>query len=85
MRDLPSESMQCVVTSPPYWGLRDYGVPGQIGLDPFSGSGTSGLVALRLGRRYIGIDLSADYLDMSLRRLEPVLAQSTLDFTEVSQ
>ena len=26
--------VQCVVTSPPYWGLRDYGVPGQLGLEP---------------------------------------------------
>jgi site-specific DNA-methyltransferase (adenine-specific) len=31
---LPSGSVQCVVTSPPYWGLRDYGIPGQIGLEP---------------------------------------------------
>jgi DNA modification methylase len=28
------ESVHCVVTSPPYWGLRDYGVGGQIGLEP---------------------------------------------------
>jgi len=27
LRTLPSESVQCVVTSPPYWGLRDYGLP----------------------------------------------------------
>jgi len=31
---LPEQSVQCVVTSPPYWGLRDYGVEGQIGLEP---------------------------------------------------
>jgi DNA modification methylase len=31
---LPDESVQCVVTSPPYWGLRDYGHAGQIGLEP---------------------------------------------------
>jgi site-specific DNA-methyltransferase (cytosine-N4-specific) len=31
--ELPDESVQCVVTSPPYWGLRDYGVDGQIGLE----------------------------------------------------
>lgn len=30
---LPSESVQCCVTSPPYWGLRDYGVDGQLGLE----------------------------------------------------
>lgn len=30
---LPDQSVQCVVTSPPYFGLRDYGVDGQIGLE----------------------------------------------------
>ena len=30
---LPDASVQCVVTSPPYWGLRDYGMAGQIGLE----------------------------------------------------
>ena len=31
---LDAGSVQCVVTSPPYWGLRDYGMEGQIGLEP---------------------------------------------------
>src|SRR5215475_1199101 len=31
---LPANSVHCVVTSPPYWGLRDYGVAGQLGLEP---------------------------------------------------
>lgn len=31
LRTLPDDSVQCCVTSPPYWGLRDYGVEGQIG------------------------------------------------------
>lgn len=34
LRQLPDESVHCVVTSPPYWGLRDYGAEGQIGLEP---------------------------------------------------
>lgn len=34
MRTLPSDSVQCCVTSPPYFGLRDYGHAGQIGLEP---------------------------------------------------
>jgi len=34
---LPAASVDCVVTSPPYWGLRDYGVDGQIGLEPTLG------------------------------------------------
>lgn len=34
LRTLPDESVHCCVTSPPYWGLRDYGVDGQLGLEP---------------------------------------------------
>lgn len=41
--------------------------PGGVVLDPFSGSGTTGKAALDLGRSYVGIDLSKDYLDLSLR------------------
>ena len=33
LRQLPDQSVHCVVSSPPYWGLRDYGVDGQIGLE----------------------------------------------------
>ena len=33
MRTLPDASVHCCVTSPPYWGLRDYGHEGQIGLE----------------------------------------------------
>jgi DNA modification methylase len=33
LRELPSESVHCCVSSPPYWGLRDYGVKGQLGLE----------------------------------------------------
>jgi DNA modification methylase len=33
LADLPDDSVDCCVTSPPYWGLRDYGVAGQIGLE----------------------------------------------------
>jgi DNA modification methylase len=34
LKDLPACSVQCVVTSPPYYGLRDYGMSGQIGNEP---------------------------------------------------
>jgi DNA modification methylase len=33
LKELPDESVDCIVTSPPYWGLRDYGVKGQLGLE----------------------------------------------------
>ena len=41
-------------------------------LDPFSGAGTTGLVAVQHGRRYIGIELNADYLEMSRKRIQLV-------------
>lgn len=37
LRSMAEASVDCVVTSPPYWGLRDYGVEGQIGLEPTLG------------------------------------------------
>lgn len=33
LKELPDECVQCVVTSPPYYGLRDYGVKDQLGLE----------------------------------------------------
>lgn len=43
---LPEKSVQCCVTSPPYFGLRDYGVDGQIGLEPTPAEFVAELVAV---------------------------------------
>ena len=43
---LPDESVQCCVTSPPYFNLRDYGVDGQIGLEPTPDAYIAELVAV---------------------------------------
>jgi modification methylase len=47
--------------------------PVDIVLDPFCGTGTTGAVAKRLGRRFIGIERDATYCDAALRRIESVL------------
>jgi len=44
--------------------------PGDLILDPFMGSGTTALVASKLGRKVIGFELSSRYLDLIVRRLE---------------
>lgn len=44
--------------------------PGHLVLDPFLGSGTSSVVAKKLGRRYLGIEENLDYCCLSVRRLE---------------
>jgi site-specific DNA-methyltransferase (cytosine-N4-specific) len=52
--------------------------PGGTVLDPFSGSGTTGEAARRLGRKYVGIDLNPDYHDLAVKRF----AQGVLDLFE---
>ena len=46
---------------------------GDLILDPFNGSGTTGIVANKLNRKYIGIDLENEYLDITIRRKESVV------------
>lgn len=46
LKDVPACSVQCAVTSPPYYGLRDYGVAGQIGLEPTPEAYVENLVAV---------------------------------------
>jgi len=41
-------------------------------LDPFSGSGTTGVAAVTAGRTYVGLDMSDEYLDLSIRRFEGI-------------
>jgi DNA modification methylase len=53
--------------------------PGDIVLDPFFGSGTSGLVAIEEGREYVGIELNPEYVAMAERRLSGVAYQERLE------
>lgn len=51
--------------------------PGGTVLDPFNGTGTTGQAAQQLGRRYVGIDISAEYLQLTMRER---LGQAALGF-----
>ena len=71
LRSLPPESVQCCITSPPYWGLRDYGVDGQIGLEETPGAHVERLVAVfREVKRVLKNDgtLWVNYGDTFLRQ-----------------
>ncbi len=72
-RQLKDHSIDCVITSPPYWRQRDYGVAGQIGKErianPFAGSGTVGEVAVKLGRNAVLIEINPDYIKLIKKRL----------------
>lgn len=58
--------------------------PGDLVLDPFSGSGTTCIVAARLGRRYLGIDISGRYVTLSVERVAATLAGKRRT-TEISE
>jgi site-specific DNA-methyltransferase (adenine-specific) len=49
--------------------IRAGSSPGELVLDPFNGSGTTGVAALASGRRYIGIDVDTQFLELTRRRL----------------
>jgi site-specific DNA-methyltransferase (adenine-specific) len=44
--------------------------PGDVVLDPFAGSATTGVAALRRGRRFLGVEISPDYVELATRRLQ---------------
>ena len=52
--------------------VRSFTLPGELVLDPFAGSGSSCAAALLTGRRYIGIELDAEYFHQASARLERV-------------
>jgi DNA modification methylase len=57
LKQVPDESIDCVITSPPYWGLRDYGHDGQIGLEKTPEEFVEKLVAIfREVRRVLRAD-----------------------------
>ena len=59
--------------------IRSCSNEGELVLDPFSGSATTLVVAKKLGRKFLGFDLSAEYVDRGRTRLEMVKAGSKLE------
>jgi site-specific DNA-methyltransferase (adenine-specific) len=52
--------------------------PGGVVLDPFAGSGTTGVACAKLGRKFIGIEIEPRYFDIACRRIEAAYAQPDL-------
>lgn len=59
------------------WCIEQAGNPQTI-LDPFMGSGTTGVAAVQLGRSFIGIEREPKYFDIACRRIEQAVAQGQL-------
>ena len=59
--------------------------PGDLILDPFAGSGTTGVAAIRLGRRFIGIEKDPKYAALARERLQAEAEGSTLQAARAGQ
>ena len=60
------------------WMVGKVSLEGQIVLDPFMGSGTTGVACANLGRKFIGIELEQKYFDIACERIEAAYAQGRL-------
>jgi len=59
------------------WCIEQAGNPETI-LDPFMGSGTTGVAAVQMGRKFIGIEREPKYFDIACKRIEQTVAQGQL-------
>ena len=66
------------------WIIEDFTHPGDIILDPFMGSGSTGVAAMLTGRRFIGIELDATYFAIAQQRIEDAARQTRGEFRRVT-
>jgi site-specific DNA-methyltransferase (adenine-specific)/modification methylase len=60
------------------WCIERHGPDARTILDPFMGSGTTGVAAIQLGRKFIGIELDPGYFDIACKRIEQAWKQPRL-------
>lgn len=66
------------------WCIENYTQPNDLIIDPFMGSGTTGVACAQLGRRFVGIELDPDYFRIARKRIETAYAQPLL-FDSISE
>jgi hypothetical protein len=64
------------------WALQEFGGDG-VTLDPFMGSGTTGVACVKLGRKFIGIEIEPKYFDVACKRIERAVAEPRLPGLDV--
>ncbi|MDR0971945.1 MAG: site-specific DNA-methyltransferase [Bacteroidales bacterium] len=64
----------------PYRLIQLYSFKNDIILDPFMGSGTTGLAALKSQRKFIGYEISEEYISLSKKRTQEYISENLLDF-----
>ena len=64
------------------WLVKLVARPGDTVLDPFAGSGTTGIACAMDGREFIGIEREAEYIEIARRRIEAASAQLILSLDD---
>lgn len=64
----------------PFRLIQLYSFKGDIILDPFMGSGTTAVAAIKSERKFVGYEISQEYINLAEKRLKPFLEQTTLKF-----
>lgn len=59
--------------------VRLFSDPGEVIVDPFAGSGTTGVAAIRLGRRFLGWEMNPEYIEVARRRIANAREQLAFD------
>ena len=59
-------------------GIIKIAPPSGVVLDPFMGSGTTGVACVQSGRKFIGIEIEPKYFDIACRRIEAATKQGSL-------
>ena len=67
----------------PYRLIQLYSFKEDIVLDPFMGSGTTAVAAIKSERKFVGYDISQEYIDLAVKRLRPFLKQTSLKFETI--
>ncbi|MCX7725888.1 MAG: site-specific DNA-methyltransferase, partial [Chitinispirillaceae bacterium] len=64
----------------PFRLIQLYSFKGDIVLDPFMGSGTTAVAAIKAERKFVGYDISKEYIELAKKRVRPYLEQIKIDF-----
>jgi DNA modification methylase len=64
----------------PYRLIQLYSFKGDIVLDPFMGSGTTAVAALKSDRKFVGYEINTEYIKLAGKRIEPLLNQTKIEF-----
>lgn len=67
------------------WLASEHTSPTDIILDPFLGSGTTAVAAIRTGRQFIGFEIDPHYCDIANRRIQDELAQTRIPFEPIPE